>query len=199
MDQWLVRTAQNLVAGPYTKEQVCQLVLQGQLSQDDDICPANGYWIPLHDRDDVFKHLGIHVPSLPGDPDEEITETQSMTGTIRVDPEAGPDSTQEHEDDSFLPELADFSTEDTGVFSVEMLKERRVRSDLLLCSPAVSEGGLPESIASPPSADLERARQRPKILVLSSIEKPSIWRGFAWVLILVGAVIAYAVVRLLRV
>ena len=33
MDLWLVRTARNIIAGPYPKDQVCQLIRDGQFEQ----------------------------------------------------------------------------------------------------------------------------------------------------------------------
>jgi len=79
MDQWLIRTAQNWIAGPYTKDQVRKMVLEGQLTLQDEVCSGNGYWVYLHERDEVLKQLGVEVPKSPGHA-EEITETQTQTG-----------------------------------------------------------------------------------------------------------------------
>src|SRR5688500_16240212 len=91
MDQWLVRTSKNLIAGPYTKDQICQLIRDGQLTHQDEVCRANDYWITLHEREEVLRLLGIEMPKAAGE--EEVTETQTETAATlaaapeRTDPE----------------------------------------------------------------------------------------------------------------
>lgn len=97
MDQWLVRTSQNIIAGPYTKEQVLHLVRDGQLGTQDEVCPANGYWFFLHETEEVTRQLGISVPRALGD-DEEVTETQTQTDTTSL-PEIDFETFEEGEHD----------------------------------------------------------------------------------------------------
>lgn len=75
MEQWLIRTAKNWIGGPYSQEQVRAMILDGTLGIQDEICPANGYWILLHESKEVFDHLGIEIPRIQGDSDE-ITENE---------------------------------------------------------------------------------------------------------------------------
>jgi hypothetical protein len=86
MDQWLIRTVENAISGPYTKEQVCQLILDGELGVQDEVCQANGYWIFLHEREEVMRQLGVEV-SLKASSDEEITDTHSVSSLERTDPD----------------------------------------------------------------------------------------------------------------
>src|SRR5689334_19631050 len=106
MDQWLIRTAQNKIVGPYSKEQVCKLILEGQLSVQDEVCQANNYWIYLYEKDEVLKQLGIEVPLRPprsklesdrgaadSRKDEEITETDLLSAEgVLPGARNGPDS-----------------------------------------------------------------------------------------------------------
>ncbi len=66
MTQWLIRTTANQLAGPYSQEQVRQIVLSGQLIELDEICQENGYWLYLHEREEVLKQLGVVLPELSG-------------------------------------------------------------------------------------------------------------------------------------
>ncbi|MEO5970882.1 MAG: hypothetical protein ABIQ95_13220 [Bdellovibrionia bacterium] len=75
MEQWLIRTAKNWIAGPYSKEQVCKMILDGSLGLQDEVCPANGYWILLHERKEIFTQLGVQVPRISG-AEDEITENE---------------------------------------------------------------------------------------------------------------------------
>src|SRR5258708_6436928 len=98
MDQWLVRTCQNWIAGPYSKEQVCQLILEGKLTDQDEVCPANGYWISIYERDEVQSQLGISVQKKSNQNSDEITETQipEPEDEDRTDPSLVIDASHEH-------------------------------------------------------------------------------------------------------
>ncbi|MBI2711397.1 MAG: hypothetical protein HYX41_00850 [Bdellovibrio sp.] len=92
-DQWLIRTADNWLAGPYLKDQVRKMVLEGKLTLQDEICPANGYWIFLHEYSEVQSALGVQVPKANSG--DEVTETQIPTSTKKEksagsDPAAAP-------------------------------------------------------------------------------------------------------------
>lgn len=73
----MVRTAENYLAGPYTRDQIRQLVREVQLGLQDEVCQANHYWFFLHERDEVVRQLGNDVVSWLGESGEEITLTQT--------------------------------------------------------------------------------------------------------------------------
>ncbi len=78
MDQWLIRTAQNWIAGPYTCEQIRQMISENKLTLQDEVCVANGYWFSIHERDEVFKYLKIEPPRQNTEGmEDEVTETQT--------------------------------------------------------------------------------------------------------------------------
>ena len=81
MSHWLVRTAKNVISGPYNREALCQMILSGELGSQDEVCDSGQYWIFLHERDEVARQLGINLPKPPKNPDEETTETQTQTQT----------------------------------------------------------------------------------------------------------------------
>jgi hypothetical protein len=76
---WMIRTADNVLSGPYTQEQLIQLVEEEKLELTDEICRGNSYWIYLHEEQEVKKHLGIEVPAALVEPEEPTqTETDSI-------------------------------------------------------------------------------------------------------------------------
>ncbi len=84
MDQWLIRTSRNQITGPFSKVQVCEMILEGKLEFDDEICLSNHYWLALYDRAEIKKQLGIEVSLWNKDPDEEPTDTQTETLTEQM-------------------------------------------------------------------------------------------------------------------
>ena len=79
MDQWLARNASNFISGPYTRQEVIALIESRKLGLDDEVCPGNGYWIFLHEHQELQKQLGVTVPRYDRkkDAEEEVTETQT--------------------------------------------------------------------------------------------------------------------------
>src|SRR5258707_349518 len=115
---WLVRTAQNEIAGPYTVEQIKQLVGGGQLTLQDENCPANGYWIFLHGKEEVLKLLGLQFPRAGID---ESTETQTETLT-ETETETETTPADGSPDDAPFPDL-----QDVGGTSTAMISNRALR------------------------------------------------------------------------
>lgn len=74
MEYVLIRTSENQIKGPYEKEKICQMILDGKLSASDEICFGNSYWISLHETTEIKQIFGIDVPLEPLLSDqEEIT------------------------------------------------------------------------------------------------------------------------------
>jgi hypothetical protein len=132
MDQWLVRTALNWVAGPYSKEQVRQMILERKLTLQDEVCPANGYWIFLHERDEVKAQLGVDVPRPLGEPGEDVTETQTALPEDSTDP----DLSNQLQKLRQLEALANQSTETTAVLNTNLLKQKSNPSPVPATTPA---------------------------------------------------------------
>jgi len=85
LNQWLVRTAENFVAGPYTRDQIRQLMRESQLGLQDEVCQANGYWIYLHEKEEVVRHLGADTIQWLGESGEEITLTQTESSIEEIE------------------------------------------------------------------------------------------------------------------
>lgn len=59
---WLIRTTQNQVLGPVTKQKILEFIQKGALGLSDEVCSGNGYWFHLREKDLVEKYLHGDVP-----------------------------------------------------------------------------------------------------------------------------------------
>src|SRR4051812_7918927 len=84
-DQWLVRTLQNRISGPFPKARVQEMIQEGALGLQDEICHANHYWIYLHEEEEVKAQLGIDVPHPHIESDADSTQTDTDSDITRSD------------------------------------------------------------------------------------------------------------------
>lgn len=54
---WLIRTKNNHILGPVTKEKIKQLISNGSIKGDDEITSGNGYWLFVREQDLVDKYI----------------------------------------------------------------------------------------------------------------------------------------------
>lgn len=59
---WLIRTTQNQILGPVSKQKIIDLVRSGKLEEDDEVCSGNGYWFYIKEDDLVEKYLIGDIP-----------------------------------------------------------------------------------------------------------------------------------------
>jgi hypothetical protein len=165
MDQWLVRTSRNWIAGPYLKEQVRQMIAEGKLTLDDEVCSATGYWFFLHEHDEVRTLLGIEVPVRASRHGDDVTETLTTAGEV-TDPNISLEG---------LADAFDAKSEITSVMTAGTLRELkgvRKKSASSVKNPSKKTKGTAATVA-------ERQRKR------------SIWIAIAWsFLIFAGLVVA---------
>lgn len=165
MDHWLIRTSKNWIVGPYSKTHLCQMILEGKLAPQDEICPGNGYWVFLHERGEIKQLLGIEPPrtprasDLPFSDDDEITETQNLY------PEEATD-----------PDLRTFDSipEQTAMISVKKTPPKKA----------------PTKKTPPPLQSVE-TKSTPQ-------EPTALWRGLAFVLMVIGILLIYSATHLLK-
>ncbi|MBI3555351.1 MAG: hypothetical protein HY074_03685 [Deltaproteobacteria bacterium] len=71
------------VLGPFVTDQIHEMIEQGMLEADDEICPENSYWFGLHEVLEVKRFLGIDGFSVPratlAAADEESTQPDLET------------------------------------------------------------------------------------------------------------------------
>lgn len=54
---WLIRTKNNHILGPVSREKIRELISNGSIKGDDEICAGNGYWIYVREQDLVAKYI----------------------------------------------------------------------------------------------------------------------------------------------
>ena len=83
-NEWLVRSKQNQITGPWDLGSLIQRIRSGEFHLQDEVCKANHYWFFLHETEEVLKFLGIEPPQSQVTLGDETTDPG--TGTKIIDP-----------------------------------------------------------------------------------------------------------------
>lgn len=153
---WLIRTAENVLAGPVPRERVLEWIEGGRLGAQDEVCAGGSFWFYLSEAAEVKSQLGLDAPILDSSAayvQDEITQTQTVTDSGR--------------DEDGYPEM-DMPAEDSGTLP------RRARSRVV-------------PVGRPVPVPVPRA-----------IESTSVWKGIAWALAVIMAVLLVGVFRALQ-
>ena len=57
MRKWLVRSSNNQIFGPISKQELIELYENKSISYDDEICMGNGYWFYIRETELLKKYL----------------------------------------------------------------------------------------------------------------------------------------------
>ncbi len=55
--EWLIRTKNNHILGPVSKEKIKQLVSSGSIKGDDEVCSGNGFWLYIREQELISKYV----------------------------------------------------------------------------------------------------------------------------------------------
>lgn len=159
---WLIRTKNNHILGPLSKEKVRELYYSNSIKEEDEICSGNGYWFYIKEKSLVEKYLigdqiqGYNIVSeadsvLTVDVpiDESVTEinddidlenSESEENSL-VHPEDDdleyPDMGLDTEDEALVQELTvDKETETTNI---PKLNEEEIKSTISNSSPSLKK------------------------------------------------------------
>jgi hypothetical protein len=179
-DQWLIRTSQNVILGPYSKNEICEMIGEGSLGVQDEVCQANQFWFYLHERDEVQRQLGMDVPNASLISDDEATLTQTETINVLT-------AAQEQFGD----------TEQTAMFTRSAAAGG---ADSAASSAGHAGGGSSavSSVVTPVRRPELKIPKRENVFVIGQMEKVSFWRGVVWALLFLIVVLAGVVVLILR-
>lgn len=116
---WLIRTRSNHILGPVSKEKVLELLRNGSIKADDEVCSGNGYWFFIRETELVNRFLlgeelqgfnpiseakdVLHTASVPAQKDEDITLVGSLNLSMLKDggpPAAVPRVTEKKDEPS---------------------------------------------------------------------------------------------------
>lgn len=59
---WLIRTKNNHILGPVSKNKVRELLAKGSIKADDEVCSGNGYWFYVREKELVEKYITGEAP-----------------------------------------------------------------------------------------------------------------------------------------
>ncbi len=126
--KWMVRTSDNVLAGPYSLEDIKQLAEDRSLLKDDELCHANQYWFYLHDQEEVRTQLGFHLKfAASDDPHEEVTQTEQESGEtktlIDVSDHLDPSDLKDQDDIELELDTSEESSFEEGVLENRAFRE----------------------------------------------------------------------------
>lgn len=91
---WLIRTKNNHILGPVSKQKVRELLEKGSIKGDDELCSGNGYWFYVREKDLVEKYVLKDIPqdfnpvseasTVLADKFESDSEQDNSTNIIKV-------------------------------------------------------------------------------------------------------------------
>ncbi len=182
-DQWLVRTSQNVILGPYSKDEVCAMIGEGALGLQDEVCLANHFWFFLHEHEEVKRQLGVEVPTAQLISEDDVTLTQTETIDAIKAAQA---------------ELGD-GPEQTAMFTRASIAGGSASPPSASGSAAASSSDDDEyeEITPPKPRPQLKIPKLEKVFVIGQIEKVSFWRGVAWTLMFLIVTLVVIVIAVL--
>ena len=187
MDQWLIRTSDNCLAGPFRKDQVCQMIEEGKLSLEDEVCPANGYWVYLHEGEEIYQLLGVRVPKRGTG--EEITETQ-LTENAQEEDDT---DTEIHPSESL-----DGSLTETSEKALSGKPDDTTR--VLVSTKSKAPTPVRVLPAREPAPPISKKNPAPRVHVAGASQRDSIplWQGILWLVLGIIVVIVMALASMMK-
>lgn len=173
-----------VVLGPYVTDQVQDMLRQGLLDADDELCPENSYWFALHEAGEVKRFLGIgrlEFPSPAGD--EESTQPD-----LEVDAQSA-------------SSVALSRPETTAVFSVKRASlDKSASSEARAAAAAEELANRFQRVGLPPGHDgeLESEQTRSSFSSLLGFEKSHVLGALIIAAFLLAAIGVAWVIRSLR-
>ena len=72
---WLVRTFDKKILGPISRDRLIALLQEGKLSESDEICPGNHYWVYVKEKELCAELL--EAPELLAESVEEVNSSHN--------------------------------------------------------------------------------------------------------------------------
>ncbi len=167
---WLIRTKQNKILGPVSKNKIQELLSKGALTPDDEICSGNGYWFWVKEQELVDKFV-YGEETQPFNPVSEASTIIAVTGYSTDAPEyetppmapapASPVviTSKEDDEETLVPDEGDLeypNPEDYKDLKVEAIKvDVDLKPEAKKLSIVEPENTEDEEIIIPEADDLE--------------------------------------------
>jgi hypothetical protein len=152
------------------RKEILALIQDSKLGPQDEVCAANHYWFFLHEQKEVEQQLGIKALKQGVRPGTYEDDEITETQTETLETESG--------------------TAGSGGRS-------HVHSESGSTMMKLSKRPATERRPGAAAFNLNPGRPIPTVSVSPQIESSSIWRGFAWLLLLCVIGVVIAVLRVL--
>lgn len=149
---WLIRTKNNQILGPATKQKVIELIQKGSLTGEDEICSGNGYWIwikedellekyvfgdmvqdfnPISEAPDVLTAGGRNMALEPFLASSgPVVQKESAQADNPVDSTKSSNHNSNNKDEVLLPASEDLEYPDLGMMS-DIVGQDNIESQIL--------------------------------------------------------------------
>ena len=102
---WLIRTKNNHILGPVSKQKVRELLEKGSIKGDDELCSGNGYWFYVREKELVEKYITGDIPQSFN----PVAECKSVLVKSEVQQAADGETLIPSDDDLAFPDMGDSS------------------------------------------------------------------------------------------
>lgn len=172
------------------------MILDCKLSLQDEVCSANGYWIYIHEIEEIKQQLGIDVPKSKLKPGDDVTQPQ---GAYNDDNDVtDPDITQVRglRSPSYSPPELAAEPASSPIHPAESENQGNFPP-----VHARSQGANLVTHTAPESSHaLSHFKSSPLVEVKGeeNQELSTPWRAIAWVLVLISAFAVFALLKVLK-
>jgi hypothetical protein len=123
MKNWLIRTKNNHILGPVSKDKLLDLFSNGSIKSDDEVSSGNGYWFFIREKNLVDKFL-LSNNEQPFNPVQEAENVLTAPVITEVELEDCDElSLLDNDGDELLPTQEDLSYPDLGEMQDSSIEE----------------------------------------------------------------------------
>jgi hypothetical protein len=135
MSTWLIRTSDNLILGPVSKERVIELVSTDSLLPEDELCSGDGFWFFIREEELYNAYLLEGIEQGPNpiqealESDEEVSlpkierrNEKKKKKTVIIEKQASGENLQEVDVDDDVDVIAVPAREDLEFPDIETIK-----------------------------------------------------------------------------
>lgn len=113
---WLIRTKNNHILGPVSKAKVRELVKNGSIKGEDELCSGNGFWFFVREKDLVELYLMSDTPQ----PFNPVSEAD----TVLAGTDAALRKTKEEANQASLNQVDDITTVGLNISDLQDEKKK---------------------------------------------------------------------------
>ncbi|MBL7665917.1 MAG: hypothetical protein JNM93_12350 [Bacteriovoracaceae bacterium] len=160
---WLIRTKDNHIWGPVTKDKILELYQNGTIKLEDEICSGNGYWFHIKEKELVDRFLlkeemqGFNPLSTYDDDSEPTLEIESLPTPVAEKHSTQVINLKELEasgsfnvEEAKKPEEAVAAPEQEEVVTTGESVEKKNETFSIISEEKIEPDAVPEEVAAAP-------------------------------------------------